>query len=115
MQKVEAELGETVRAFLLSVPQGCDAKYAQTKYLAYNQKWKDYCSKMNLRHTWLQMDAEAFEKRVTILNRHAERKLQPLKYYGKRMALPFAAAIIIWLLTDVVLPYFGNTDYQLFN
>jgi len=115
LQKVEAELGETVRSFLLSVPQGCSPAKAEEKYQHYNVQWRDYCRKMNKRHKWLKADAEAFTARVTLLNRTAERKLKPLQYYGKRLALPLAAAAIIWLLTDVVLPYFNITNYQLFN
>ena len=115
LQKVENQLSETVRGFLLAVPQGCSPQQAQETYLRYNQNWKTYCSKMNGRHKWLKADATAFENRVTLLNRKAERKLQPFTYYGKRVAPILVLAILIWLLTDFVLPYFGVMQYQLFQ
>jgi hypothetical protein len=115
LQKVENQLGETVRGFLLSVPQGCSPERAQTEYNRYQQQWKDYCRRMNNRHRWLKADATAFENRVTLLNRSAERKLQPVRYYAKRV-LPFVAlAVLIWVVTDVVLPYFAITQYMLFQ
>lgn len=115
MQKVEAQLGETVRGFLLSIPQGADPKKAQLQYAKYNQQWKEYCRKMNNRHRWLTMDATAFENRVSLINRQAERKLQPVRYYGKRLLPVAAIAGIIYILTDYVLPYFGHSEYQLFQ
>ena len=115
LQKVENQLSENVRSFLLSVPQGCSPKQAEQTYQRYNQNWKDYVRKMNTRHKWLTADATAFENRVTLLNRQAERKLKPVQYYGKRVAPIAVVAIIIWLLTDYALPYFGIMQYQLFQ
>lgn len=113
--KAEAELAETVRSFLLSVPQGCSPKVAQHKYDAHNERWRDYCEKMNHRHPWLNADAEAFANRVTLLNQHAEKKLKPLQYYGKRIVPALVIGALTLLLTDMVLPYFSITDYKLFN
>ncbi len=113
--KAEQELAETVRSFLLSVPQGCSEKVAQQKYAAHNMRWREYCAKMNHRHNWLNADAEAFKNRVTLLNQHAEKKLKPLQYYGKRIVPALILGLLVLLLTDVVLPYFSITDYKLFN
>lgn len=115
LQKVETQLGETVRGFLLSVPQGADQTKALGQYNKYNQHWKDYCSKMSNRHRWLTMDATAFEQRVTLINRQAERRLQPFTYYGKRIAPVVVIAVLLYIVTDYVLPHFGFTDYMLFN
>jgi hypothetical protein len=115
LQKVETELGETVRGFLLSVPQGCSPQMAQAQYNKYRQQWQDYCRKMNNRHHWLNADATAFENRVTLLNQHAERKLRPVQYYAKRVVPFVALAVIIYLVTDMLLPHFGIMQYQLFK
>lgn len=70
---------------------------------------------MQGKYKWLQMDATAFETRVQLLNRAAERKLMPVKYYGKRVLPALVLAIIIWMITDLALPHFGITQYQLFQ
>lgn len=115
LQKAEAELAETVRGFMLSVPRGSTPQVAQQVYERYNQRWKTYCTNMQKRHKWLQMDASAFEQRVTLLNQQAERKLKPVQYYGKRIMPVVAIGLLVLLLTDVVLPAMGITDYMLFN
>lgn len=115
MQKAEKELSETVRSFMLSVPPHAGQKVAQQVFDRHNDRWKNYCTNMQKRYRWLSMDATAFEQRVLLINKQAERKLQPLKYYGKRLLPAVVAAIIIALLTDVVLPYFDVHQYRLFK
>lgn len=115
LQKAEQELAETVRGFLLSIPKGASKTEALETYQKYNNQWRDYCHKMNKRHKWLKADGTAFENRVTLLNQSAERKLQPVKYYGKRLLPVVAIAAIIYIVTDYVLPYFHIIDYKLFN
>lgn len=115
LQKAEQQLAETVRSFLLAIPKGATQKQAQATYQKYNQQWQEYCRKMNKRHKWLKADGSAFENRVMVINQTAERKLLPLKYYGKRVLPLVVLAGIIYIVTDYVLPYFNFTDYQLFN
>lgn len=115
LQKAEAELSEIVRSFMLSVPPSATPKMAEMVYRQHNKRWMNYCHKMQGKHTWLQMDAQAFEQRVLLLNRAAERKMQPVKYYGKRVLPAVLLAIIIWAVTDLALPYFGIAQYQLFQ
>lgn len=115
LKGAERRLSETVRSFVLSMPQGASKQDALNAFTKYNQQWKDYCTKMNKRHRWLKADATAFEKRITLLNSQAERKLQPVKYYGKRLLPVVVIAALVYIITDHVLPVFGIMQYQLFN
>jgi hypothetical protein len=113
--KAEKHLQETVRSFMLSVPPSATRTEAEAAYQRHNARWMAYCQKMELRHKWIRMDAQAFQQRVLLLNKAAERKMQPVKYYGRRIAPVLVLAIIIWMVTDLALPYFGITQYQLFR
>lgn len=112
LQKCQAKLDELLRQFMLSVPPNASQKDAEAIYNRYRYDWATYCNKMNAKHPWLKADAEAFGKNVMLLNKAAAKKLQPVKYYGTKLLLvvPFVLlGLLIYLLTDVVLPHFGFT------
>jgi hypothetical protein len=118
LDKCQNHLDTLLRQFMLSVPPKATPKEAEAIYNRYRDEWAAYCYKMNGKYKWLQADALAFEKNVTLLNKAAAKKLQPVKYYSSKAlrVLPFIGiGIIIYIVTDYVLPYFGIFNFQLFN
>jgi hypothetical protein len=118
LDKCQKQLDQLLRQFMLSVPPRATQQEAEAIYNRYRDEWQTFCYKMNGKHKWLQADAQAFEKNVALINKHAAKKLQPAKYYASKLLrlVPFILiGAAIYILTDYVLPYFGIIDYRLFQ
>ncbi len=106
-------LNGMVNGFLKATRGNPSAEDAEANFRQYHHQWQQHCRNMNINHPWLNADPEQFTRSVQLISQKAQKRLQPGRYYWNNYGLKITAAvvlgIIIYAITEYVLPHYGYT------